>query len=227
MGVDADRRWSAVLFDLDGTLIDTRPGIRAALGAALAEVIGDEDGAEQANLSLPLDAMIRSAAPSVPAVVVDRLSVAFRRHYDSDHWRTAEIYPHAEESLRELNAAGVRAFVVTNKRGAAARRLLEHFHLACYFEGVEGQSESGAPVPKTELADRFLTGMRLDPKSTVVVGDSDQDAWMAASRNLMFIAFTSGAGPLSQVEAGQNRVEIDSLAAVAAFVVDGALWRNT
>lgn len=220
-------RWGAVLFDLDGTLIDTRPGMRDALGAALEELTGDASGIDQANLSLPLDAMIRSAAPSAPPALVVRLSAAFRQHYDAGHWETADLYPGVEESLRRMHAAGVRAFVVTNKRGVAAQRLLEHFHLASYFEGVVGQPETGAPTPKTDLAGGLLVAAGLDPTTTVVVGDSDQDASMAASRGMTFIAFTAGAGPLSQAPVGQNRVEMDSLADVAAFVVEGTLWRKS
>ena len=50
---------------------------------------------------------------------------------------------------------------------------------------------------------------------------------MAAARGMVFIAFTSGAGPLSQDLGGQNRVEMDSLADVAAFVIEGNLWRKS
>ena len=109
---------------------------------------GDGSGATHANLSLPLDAMIRTAAPDASQAIVQQLSSAFRWHYDAGDWQTAEVYPHAEESLQSLEAARVRTFIVTNKRGVAARRLLEHFNLARYFEGVAGQPESGVPVPK-------------------------------------------------------------------------------
>jgi phosphoglycolate phosphatase-like HAD superfamily hydrolase len=69
--------------------------------------------------------------------------------------------------------------------------------------------------------------MDLDPAMTAVIGDSDQDAAMAAAGGMAFIAFTAGAGPLSQDLGGQNRVEMDSLANVAAFVIEGNLWRKS
>jgi phosphoglycolate phosphatase-like HAD superfamily hydrolase len=201
--------------------------MRAALGEALDEVMGDKSGTGQANLSLPLDAMIVSAVPLAPPGLHRRVSAAFRRHYDAGLWRTAQVYPGAEACLRDLGAAGVRAFVVTNKRSAAAGRLLEHFDLSVYFERVVGQTERGAPKAKSELAARCLTSAGLDPDTTVVVGDSDLDGLMAASRGMTFVAFTSGAGPLSQAPAGQDRVEMDSLADVAAFVLDGTLRRKS
>jgi phosphoglycolate phosphatase len=218
--------WKAVLFDLDGTLIDTRPGMRTALGAALEEVVGDAGGAAQANLSLPLDAMVRSAAPSVAPAVAPRLAAAFRRYYDAGHWKNAEPYPQARESVSMLHEAGVRVFVVTNKRGGAATRLVEEFGLAPYLEDVVGQPDTGDPLSKSDLAGRLVNRAGLDPATTVVVGDSDQDAAMAASEGMTFIAFTSGAGPLSQAPADQKRVEKGRLIDAVTYVLEGARWRQ-
>lgn len=211
--------WKAALLDLDGTLVDTRPGMRAALGAAFAEVMGDDSGIERADLSLPLDDMIRSADPSAPTALQGQLSAAFRRHHDSTYWKVAHMYPGAEECLRDLGASGVRAFVVTNKRTSAAGRLLEHLHLAGYLEAVVGQADTGKPLAKSELVGRCMVSAGLDPVTTVVVGDSDQDAAAAASWSMVFIGVTSGTGPLGHASAGEMRVEVVSLADATSFVL--------
>ena len=221
MGVRAQMRWNAVLFDLDGTLIDTRPGMRAALAAALLEVTGDAAGAGQADLSQPLEAMILSARPSATPAVRRSLAAAFRRRYDSVHWKTAELYSGAEDCLRSLDAAGVRTYVVTNKRRVAAVRLLEHFDLATHLKGIFGQPENGAPHPKAELARQCLMREGLDPATTVVVGDSDHDEAMASSWAMPFVALASGAGPLSHTSVAQQRVELDTLSDVTTFVLEG------
>lgn len=212
-------RWTSALFDLDGTLVDTRPGMRAALRAALADVTGNDSGVDQADLSLPLDDMIRSADPDATPTLLRQLSAAFRSDYDAASWKVASLYPGAEACLRDLHAAGVRAFVVTNKRANAAERLLEHLHLAPYLEGVVGQPEVGQALPKSELARRCLASAGLDPATTVVVGDSNHDAAMAASWSMAFIAVTSGTGPLGHTSAGEERVEVSSLADATAFVL--------
>jgi phosphoglycolate phosphatase len=220
-------RWSAVLFDLDGTLVDTREGVQAALTAALADVVGIEPAADTIDLSLPLDEMIRSAVPAMTIDVRQDASTAFRRHYDSSTWQLANLYPGAEDCLRDLASSGVRLFVVTNKRGTAAARLLEHFHLDGYLEGLVGQPDAGQPEAKSELAGRCIAAADLDPRTTVVVGDSNQDAEMAAFWKMAFIGVTSGAGPLSHVAADEERVQLVSLADVARFVLSGSPGRDS
>jgi phosphoglycolate phosphatase len=218
-GPGTSQRWLASVFDLDGTLIDTRPGVAAAIAAAFREVRGNGPTGENLNLSLPLDQMIRGLDPDASASRRRLLSEAFRRHYDAADWRSAHVYRGAEESLRALRAAGVRVFVVTNKRTTAAERLLAHFGLAQHFEAIVGQADAGDSLPKAELLARCLDAAALDPETSVVIGDSDQDAVAARSSRMVFVAVTSGAGPLGDPMPGEKRVEVESLADAAAFVL--------
>ena len=209
----------AALIDLDGTLIDTTAGIRAAITTAFGEVVGAAPDVERADLSLPLDETIRRVSPAASVAERALLAAAFRRHYDSVHWKAAVLYPGATECLTALREAGVRMFVVTNKRTTAAERLLAHFGLGEYLEAIVGQADGGPPVPKGDLIRRCLTEAVLDRAATVVVGDSDQDGAAAASCNLPFVAVTCGAGPLGHASVGDKRVDVQSLADVAAMVL--------
>jgi phosphoglycolate phosphatase len=215
----ASHRWTAALVDLDGTLVDTRPGVRAAIAAAFADITGDGNASERADLSLPLDDMIRSIDADASASRLRLLSEAFRRHYDNVHWASADVYPGAEDFLRGLRTAGIRAFVATNKRTTAAQRLLEHVGLAQYLEGIVGQPDSGQPLPKSELIGECMATGGLDRATTVIVGDSDQDAAAASSWGMVFVAVTSGAGPLGHALVGEERVEVESLADATAIVM--------
>lgn len=209
----------AALIDLDGTLVDTKAGVLSAIEAAFIEVMGSRPDMDRADLSLPLDETIGSVNPDASRSERELLSAAFRRHYDSNHWKAAHLYPGANDCLAALRAAGVRTFVVTNKRKTAAERLLAHFTLDQHLEAIVGQADGGPPVPKADLIRRCLAAAALDPATTVVVGDSDQDGAAAASCSLPFVAVTSGAGPLGHASAGEERVDVRRLADVPAIVL--------
>jgi phosphoglycolate phosphatase len=218
--------WTSVLFDLDGTLLDTRPGISSALAAALEEVIGTAETEHPPDISRPLDEMITSALPDLPDGVRREIAAAFRREYDKRYWSRAVPYPGAEPCLRRLREAGVRLFVVTNKRQSSAMRLLDRFGLAGYLEAVIAQPDSGPALPKRRLVDHCLELGALEPGNAVLVGDSDRDAEAAAASNIAFIAVTSGAGPLGHWPDGTPRVEVASLEDAAASVLALRPGRN-
>jgi phosphoglycolate phosphatase len=171
--------------------------------------------------------MVGSAVPHATPGERLRMAAAFRRHYDAGAWKAADIYPGAATCLERLRSAGLRTFVVTNKRTTAAERLLERFRLAEFFERVVGQPEAGAPSPNADLAGRCLSDAGLNPHNTLVVGDSDHDAAMAATWGMTFIALTTGAGPLSPAPDDPNRIDVDSLTGASALVLDETLGRDS
>jgi phosphoglycolate phosphatase len=211
--------WGAALFDLDGTLVDSSEGIRSALAASLDELNGRASLADRADLSLPLTNMIRNLVPEATSPHLRLLIDAFRRHYDAEFWKEAKLYAGAEECLRDLRAGGTRLFVITNKRTIPARRILNHVRLARYLEGIVGQPDSGEPLPKHELVRRCLADAGLSPVTSVIVGDSDQDASAAMFWGITFVAVTSGAGPLGDASVAEHRVEVGSLADATAIVL--------
>jgi phosphoglycolate phosphatase-like HAD superfamily hydrolase len=188
---------SGAIFDLDGTLIDSRACTGAALAGAVRSVLGEGVSEPRFDLSLPLDAMVRAALPDRPEPDYQALSDAFRREYDSSAWKLAVSFPGAQECLSQLTAAGIRVFVVTNKRESAARRVLRGLELHASIEAVFGQPESGPGIAKQVLGQRCLSEVGLLPQDVVAVGDSDQDAEMARAINVAFIAVVGRDGPLS------------------------------
>ena len=216
----AGLRWTAALFDLDGTLVDSRLGILAALSSAFHEVTGGDADLGAVDLSLPLAAMVRSVVPAADDTRIERLEAAFRRHYDAGDWRLGSPYPGASRCLASLCDAYVRVFVVTNKRTSIALKVLEHHQLARWVLAVYGQSDSSRAVAKSSLARQCILEQGLEPSRTVVVGDSDHDAAVAADMGMHLLAATYGVGPLAPSASGAGRIDVGSLTEAAAKILE-------
>lgn len=177
----------AVLFDLDGTLIDTIPDLHAAACAMLADL---------GRPPLPLESIRayvgRGIANLVKRVLANSLSVAedptppppeavasFRRHYARENGRNARAYPGVIEGLAAFRAMGLPMGVVTNKGDAFIAPLLEQTGLASYFDVLVGGDllprVKPDPMPLVWACGRLGTV----PGDTLFVGDSINDALAA------------------------------------------------
>lgn len=174
---------AAVLFDLDGTLLDTVPDLHAAVCAMLRDLGRPE---------LPLDAVRSYVGRGIPnlvkRVLAASLDVAddaapppadalasFRRHYARENGRATRLYPGVLDGLEALKAKGIPLAVITNKAAAFTVPLLEMTGLAPYFDViVSGDSLPRAkpdPMPLVWACGR----LGVSPAEAVFVGDSVND----------------------------------------------------
>ena len=191
-----EQRIRAVLFDLDGTLIDSRPGIESSASAALEEVGLDPDTPiEAAWLSAPLAGLMESLMPGSDADEREQASRAFMRHYDDTGWKASQPYPGIELVLERLDRAGLRSFVLTNKRRVPAMAILEHHALIERFEAVYTlDSRDPRYDSKREMGQACIEEHTLVPSSTLVVGDSPDDLDVARGCGTVFGAASWGYG---------------------------------
>jgi phosphoglycolate phosphatase len=188
--------YSHFVFDLDGTLVDSVPGIDAAAGAALNEV-----APETALPSLrdfigpPIRTMLQRALGWTDAARLDTLERAFRRHYDAGTWRESRPYPGVNETLRELHAKGGRLHVLTNKPLQATHCILDFLGWTPLLEAVICPQSSKPPFANKATAALDLRERRSLPKTTtLLVGDSTDDQEAAAAAGFNFAAAAWGYG---------------------------------
>ena len=174
---------SAVLFDLDGTLVDTLPDLHLAGNAMLGdlgrspvplEAIRSYVGRGIGNLVKRLLAGSLAAAEDDSPPPVDALA-SFRRHYARENGRNATVYPGVIDGLRVLKAKGVPLGLITNKAAAFVAPLLESIGLAGYFDVVV----SGDTLPRQKPDPMPLVWacgrLGVSPANTRFIGDSIND----------------------------------------------------
>lgn len=186
----------AIIFDLDGTLIDSSASILASYRAAFertGRVPVRELGAS--IIGPPLGPTLQMLSGSSDAEVLDALACAFIDEYDSTGYRHTVAFDGVDAFLRELTADGVALFIATNKRIAPTRLIVEHLGWADLFDGVYALDSWGTRLPAKEEVIRRIVGLHaLQPAASLYVGDREEDRLAAQQAGVPFFMVPWGYG---------------------------------
>jgi phosphoglycolate phosphatase len=181
-GLDGAATWSCVLFDLDGTITDSAPGITATLSDTFAEL--------GRPIPTPAELLAYVGPPLLPAF----------KELGGMTTTEAERVP---ELLSRIAASGVPLSLATSKPESAAIRILEHFDLSHYFTVICGASEDEVRSAKADVvaeALRRLRALDVDLSRPVMVGDREHDVHGAGAHGIPTIMVEWGYGsPLEAV----------------------------
>ncbi len=170
----------AILVDLDGTIIDSGPGIIGSYQHALRCMGVECPSAE--DLTWVIGPPSRRSFPKLirPDQDVEEAVRLYRAHYAEHGIFNGTIYPGMQEALTELYALPARLFVCTAKVQAFAERIIEHFGLGYVFERVYGADPDGKFDDKGLLIEHIMVVEQIDPTRMVMVGDRANDMLAAA-----------------------------------------------
>jgi len=214
-----------IVFDLDGTLIDTAPDLIATLNHILAQhglpeipydtarpLIGG--GAKSMiERALALEGRGSSTAD------VDRLYTAFVAHYAEHIADRSRPFPQLEAALDRLAEAGHRLAVCTNKLEWLSKRLLDTLQLAQRFAVICGQDTFGIQKPDPEIFRQTVIRAGGEPVRAVMVGDSLTDIRTARAANVPVIAVDFGYTDVPIATLRPDRI-ISSFAQLPAAIID-------
>jgi phosphoglycolate phosphatase len=189
-----------IVFDLDGTLADSLPGIECSARHALSRVLPGCTLPELRPLVGPpiFEAIYDAIGPALREKST-AFESCFRSHYDEMGWQQSELYSGAVETIRELNRRNVCCHVVTNKPKLPTGRILDRLGLRPYMTGVVCRdSRNPCFQCKSRALKHLMAKFAIRAGAAIMVGDSADDAHAAVACGLPFAAATWGYGDYSR-----------------------------
>jgi len=192
----------AVIFDLDGTLIDTAPAIACALNRVIVTRGGEEITVDSVRK------LVSRGAPELVAAALGHCMISpeqdlrdFRSAYCALDPNHQDLYPGTMETLQFLNAKGIRLGLCTNKPQSLTNALLNKLDLIPLFAAVIGGDmvHHAKPHPGHLLA--VLSALEVTPNDVIFVGDSEVDAQTAEGAEVTFVlaAYGYASGPPEKI----------------------------
>ena len=212
-----------VIFDLDGTLVDSAPDLADALDTVLVEQGLAPVGLEgtRALIGHGIAALVRGALSqhgySPGEAEFSTILERFLNFYGGQLSAKTQAYPGASQALAALRRTGWRLVVCTNKREDFSRRILEDLGLLPEFDVIAGPDTFGVAKPDPAHLTRTLPQAPHGPHLAIVVGDSAVDVAAARAAGLPVIAVAWGYARRPAFELGADEV-VDSFEQVPAIV---------
>jgi phosphoglycolate phosphatase len=189
------KQFDLLVFDWDGTLMDSAATIVASIQAASRDIGADEpsEAAARHIIGLGLNEAIAALFPDMKAPDYGRLAERYRVHFMA---QDAEIplFAGADEAIRELHADGFLLAVATGKGRHGLDRVLYHSGLWPYFHATRCADESFSK-PHPQMLQELMERLGASPDKTLMIGDTSHDLQMAVNAGVPCLGAAYGAHP--------------------------------
>jgi phosphoglycolate phosphatase len=215
------KQYSVIVFDWDGTLMDSTHGIVQAIQGACRDLELKVPSAAQAAwvIGLSLEPALRHAVPELTKSLEPLFLERYRHHYLGRD-QTLKLFDGIPELLADLKASGATLAVATGKSRVGLNRALTSTALHSTFQASRTADETfGKPHPGMLL--ELMDELMVEPAHVVMVGDTSHDLQMAANAGVhgLGVAY-GGAHPADELRASPNQGVVEHVAALRTWLFD-------
>jgi len=205
-----------ILFDLDGTLIDSTEAILESFHYTFEyfSIEAPKDSLIMAQIGHPLDVMF--LAFDTPLSKVWDFVAKYKEHYRKISKAKTFLLPHAKEAIERASQIA-HLGIVTTKTALYSRELLEYMEIMHYFEVLIGREDVENPKPNPEPIFKALSKMKSDTTKCWMIGDTCMDMDAAKAANIYSIGVTCGYASQEQLSQCATIITTNALEAVASI----------
>ena len=204
-------RFDVVVFDWDGTLIDSTQTIAGAIRAAAADLDLPDPGADRATqvIGLGLHQALALAVPQLPASRAAEFAARYRFHFLGRE-QQLQLFDSARELISDLRVNGRRLAIAKGKTRAGLSRALASLGLQSQFDATRCADES-EPKPSPKMLLELAELLHAAPGRMLMIGDTTHDLQMAQAAGVAAVALTHGAHTGVQLRQSSALAVLDSL----------------
>lgn len=212
-----------VIFDLDGTLLNTIADLAHSTNHALS-CLGyptHEVAAYNFMVGNGINKLFERALPEGEKTEENVLRVRkeFLAHYDVHNADDSSPYPGTSALLHQLQAAGIQLAVASNKYQSATEKLVAHYFPEIRFTAVLGQREGINVKPDPTIVHDILKAAQVEKEDVLYVGDSGVDMQTAANAGVTACGVTWGFRPRTELETGHPAYIVDTAEEIARLAL--------
>jgi phosphoglycolate phosphatase len=209
----------AVIFDLDGTLTDSRRGILGCLERALRAHNVPWEGSLAWFIGPPAGQSFARLMPDHEPALRTQVLQHYRACYAASGWTENAVYPGIRELLTTLQERGVALYLCTSKREDFTRRILDHFALTPFFAGIVADHGASEMHDKADLLTELIEAHSIDRSTSVMVGDREFDIVAARFVGLASVAVLYGFGTADELRGAKPDGSCESVAEVSELLL--------
>lgn len=211
-------RYSLIVFDWDGTLLDSASGIAASIQDASREMGLEVPSLERARhvIGLGLQDSLRFAVPDLPASGYPEFVERYRRHF-LEREEQMTLFPGVPELLAGLRDAGYVLAIATGKSRRGLDRALASTRLGEHFSASRCADET-TPKPDPAMLSELMRELSFTPARSLMIGDTSHDLDMASSAGVDAVGVSYGAHPESSLRARTPRGLVGTVAELQAWL---------
>ena len=215
-------KYELVIFDVDGTLLDTSEGVLSSVKYTIERFGFDmpDDKQLRTFIGPPIQ---RSFADTfgLSGDIIQEMTAVFRDRYKGDDLIKAVPYEGIYECFDSLESNGIKTAIATYKRDDYAQRIMKHFHFDDHTKIIHGADDNNK-LSKSDIIEICINESGIPKEKVLMVGDTDNDATGAEGIGVDFLAVTFGFGFKPGEEITYPHVHVsDTAADIASFVLKG------